>query len=393
MDAIQGANTLWTTTVDLHQGDATLTFDPPSDVHGEVRFRATHADANGELLIAERVVTINPRTALDIATSFDREDYRPGETAKVSAVVTRDGRPTVAAVSLAGVDESVFALRSARPDAAAAGRPPIHVVPLQGDESYRARAARVERQRSRWLRWIGGLAMAVPLFACWFLLVIIAWRARSAARIEPTAPRPPLEREMRGVVVAWFGALVLPSVSAGFGGAALGPNVAIFYGLVAAGVATFVLHHAAVRARMHLATGPLERALRVLWLAVVLCTIGVIGVLIAVAERLVDDSAIALLVITWIAWAIAMAYLSAAGRTAATGSRRLNALYFWSRLSFAIIPVCIAAFLTTRSAELKQAAVGDDGIAEPDTTAKPTSGKKRADTDSSGRSGAIFLKR
>jgi len=88
----------------------------PREASGLVRVRALRVSA-GHVGFASRFVLVQGGEDLDVRVVSDRAVHAPGTTARLDFGVTRmDGSPVAAALSLAGVDEAVFALVDARPD-------------------------------------------------------------------------------------------------------------------------------------------------------------------------------------------------------------------------------------------------------------------------------------
>jgi hypothetical protein len=83
---------------DVDPNTRTATFDVPDGVDGFLQVRWGGAKA---------VVFVQPKDALAVDLSTDQDVYRPGDTAKLTVTTTAGESPTAAAVSLAGVDQTL----------------------------------------------------------------------------------------------------------------------------------------------------------------------------------------------------------------------------------------------------------------------------------------------
>ena len=116
LDATKGPRVLAVGTCGLEGGACATSLKLPSDVSGLVRIRALRMNGQDKAL-ASRFVLVGARENLSIGVRTDKPSYAPAETATLDFDVTRrDGQPVSAALSLAGVDEAVFALAESRPD-------------------------------------------------------------------------------------------------------------------------------------------------------------------------------------------------------------------------------------------------------------------------------------
>jgi hypothetical protein len=116
IDAIKDGQTVLTRSVPLSNGKADYKLALPSNLLGIVKLNAYIITAIGEDRGCSHIIYVNPASGLKIATSLSQTTYRPGQTAKMDFTVTdADGKPTPAALGIAAVDESVFALNENRP--------------------------------------------------------------------------------------------------------------------------------------------------------------------------------------------------------------------------------------------------------------------------------------
>ncbi|GBC99569.1 putative lipoprotein YfhM [bacterium HR17] len=116
VDAIVHRQTALTKTVELHNGRGSLALTLTPDLAGTLVLHAYRITADGDIVRDTKVVFVEPANELRVKVNSDKVTYRPGETAQVRFTVTdRDGKPTVAALGIAVVDESVLALAEMQP--------------------------------------------------------------------------------------------------------------------------------------------------------------------------------------------------------------------------------------------------------------------------------------
>ncbi len=116
IDLVKEGRTVLTEAVQLSQGQGKLALDLSHDLFGTLELHAYHIRVNGEIVGDVKLIQVNRSNQLQIQATLDKKTYRPAEKAVLNLAVTRsDGKPVQAALSLAGVDEAVFALSEARP--------------------------------------------------------------------------------------------------------------------------------------------------------------------------------------------------------------------------------------------------------------------------------------
>ena len=116
VDLIKDGQTVVTRSVSLNRHRAELEFALPASLVGTLNVNAYTITDTGEDRGCTRTVYVHPATDLKIAATVAQPVYRPGETARVEFAVTdAEGRPTAAALGIAAVDESVYALAEKRP--------------------------------------------------------------------------------------------------------------------------------------------------------------------------------------------------------------------------------------------------------------------------------------
>ncbi len=116
VDAIVNRQTVLTRTVELQKGHGGLLLPLTPELAGTLTLHAYRITAGGDIVRDTKVVIVEPANALTVKVSADKETYRPGESAQVRFSVTDEkGKPTVAALGITVVDESVFALTEMHP--------------------------------------------------------------------------------------------------------------------------------------------------------------------------------------------------------------------------------------------------------------------------------------
>jgi hypothetical protein len=116
VDLIKDGQTMLSQTIDVKDGSGTLEVDLPPDLFGSVELVAYRFDNSGLATRKSRLIFIHQAKELKIAATLDKDEYRPGTKAKIKFTLTDgDGKPTAGAISLAAVDEAVFALLNQRP--------------------------------------------------------------------------------------------------------------------------------------------------------------------------------------------------------------------------------------------------------------------------------------
>lgn len=116
IDVIKDGQTVFTKSTPLHNHQTQCSFDLPASLTGALQVNAYIIAADGEDRGCSRVLYVNPASGLHIATTLSKPVYRPGEVAAIDFQVTdAQGRPAPAALGIAAVDESVFALQENRP--------------------------------------------------------------------------------------------------------------------------------------------------------------------------------------------------------------------------------------------------------------------------------------
>ena len=116
LDVVKDRRTVLMKAIDVQGGRGALALDLPPDLFGTLELHAYRVMTDGNLVRDTKVIQVTRVDDLKVAAELDKDTYRPGETALLRFLVQqRNGTPTQAALSLAGVDEAVFALHDMRP--------------------------------------------------------------------------------------------------------------------------------------------------------------------------------------------------------------------------------------------------------------------------------------
>lgn len=115
-DIVREGQTVMTHAGTIENGKASLDFELDPALMGSVVLHAYMFSPTTDLIRDTRLLYINPAEQLNLAIAMDGDSYRPGEEATLNFTVTdRGGRPAAAALGIAIVDESVFALQELHP--------------------------------------------------------------------------------------------------------------------------------------------------------------------------------------------------------------------------------------------------------------------------------------
>ncbi len=116
VDVVKNRRTQLMTTIDVSDGKGTAAIDLNPELFGTMTLHAYRILPSGEMIRDDKVIQVNRAGDLTITAELDKDTYRPGEKAIVNFLIkNRAGDPTQAALSLAAVDEAVFALSELRP--------------------------------------------------------------------------------------------------------------------------------------------------------------------------------------------------------------------------------------------------------------------------------------
>ncbi len=117
VDVLRAGQTVLSSTVEVKDGRGTLDLDMPADLAGTLRLVAYRFGPKGEAAARqERLVHVAPAGGLKVKADLDKGEYRPGGEATLRlSLVDEKGNAVPGAVSVAAVDEAVFAVQAQRP--------------------------------------------------------------------------------------------------------------------------------------------------------------------------------------------------------------------------------------------------------------------------------------
>ncbi len=121
IDLIQDGQTILSDMVDMHDGRGEYAVDLPPERFGTLQLCAYRFADDGLPVRKVRVIHVRPSRQLKVIATTDRQQYRPGDRARLAFAVTdADGNPAPGALSLSAVDEAVFSVLPQRPGVEAA---------------------------------------------------------------------------------------------------------------------------------------------------------------------------------------------------------------------------------------------------------------------------------
>jgi uncharacterized protein YfaS (alpha-2-macroglobulin family) len=116
VDLIKDGQTLYTETINTVNGEGKAAIDLSPELTGTLQVCAYRLGPEGLPVRKSRVFYVRPASTLDVKAALDRPEYRPGGQAKLTFELRdKTGKPVRGALSLAGVDEAVFAVLKQRP--------------------------------------------------------------------------------------------------------------------------------------------------------------------------------------------------------------------------------------------------------------------------------------
>jgi 5-hydroxyisourate hydrolase-like protein (transthyretin family) len=117
LDIVREGQTVSTRALDVTDAHAAAEIDLTTDLYGTLELHAYKILSQGQIARDTRLVLVDAPRDLSVAVRADKDTYAPGETAQVSFDVTdaASGQGAAAALGLAIVDESVFALQEQDP--------------------------------------------------------------------------------------------------------------------------------------------------------------------------------------------------------------------------------------------------------------------------------------
>lgn len=116
LDIVRGGQTISTRSVQIESGRAGVAVDLSADMYGTLEVHAYRIQPSGAITRDTRLVVVDPASDLNLAIQPGKDTYRPGEDAQLDVQVSGvDGAGVAAALGIAVVDESVFALAEQDP--------------------------------------------------------------------------------------------------------------------------------------------------------------------------------------------------------------------------------------------------------------------------------------
>jgi uncharacterized protein YfaS (alpha-2-macroglobulin family) len=116
LDIVRSGQTASTRAVPFTEGRAQVAIDLTPDLNGTLDVHAYRITRDGQIVRDTRLILVDDATELGVALNPDMDVYRPGDQAQLDVAVTdHKGAGMQAALGLAIVDESVFALAEQDP--------------------------------------------------------------------------------------------------------------------------------------------------------------------------------------------------------------------------------------------------------------------------------------
>ena len=116
LDVVRNKQTILTRAVDMKAGQASLSLPVTEDMTGTVELHAYKILPNEDIIRDTRTILVSPADDLRVSVAADQAEYKPGGDATLRFTVQDpQGNPVQAALGLAMVDESVFALSELKP--------------------------------------------------------------------------------------------------------------------------------------------------------------------------------------------------------------------------------------------------------------------------------------
>ncbi len=116
VDVIRNKQTILTRAEPERNGGVDVRIPLTNDMVGTLEIHAYKIMPNEQIVRDTKTVVVSPASDLVISVSTDRQQYRPGQDAMLRfAVRDQANQPVAAAIGLAVVDESVFALSELQP--------------------------------------------------------------------------------------------------------------------------------------------------------------------------------------------------------------------------------------------------------------------------------------
>lgn len=116
VDAVRNGRTITSAAIELSDREGSHALDLPMDLAGSIQLQAYAILEDGDIVRDTKLIQVHRADQLQIEAKLDAETYKPAEKALINFLVTaKNGDPVAAALSLAVVDEAVFAMNNSRP--------------------------------------------------------------------------------------------------------------------------------------------------------------------------------------------------------------------------------------------------------------------------------------
>jgi len=116
MDIIKNNQTILTKSVNISGGKGSFTLPITPDITGSIWFHAYIVTPGGDIVRDTRFCYVHSADDLIITVKGDQDEYLPGTDGKINfSVIDKNGKPKVAALCVAIVDEAVFAVSELQP--------------------------------------------------------------------------------------------------------------------------------------------------------------------------------------------------------------------------------------------------------------------------------------
>ncbi|HWY87286.1 MAG TPA: MG2 domain-containing protein, partial [Gemmataceae bacterium] len=116
VDIVRGGQIMLSRWLEVKDGQAHQSIDLPPNIFGSLEIHAYQMLRHGEIIRDSRVAYVQPRNDLKIEVKTEKNEYLPGEDARIRFVVTDSaGKPAAAALGVIIVDEAVYALQDLQP--------------------------------------------------------------------------------------------------------------------------------------------------------------------------------------------------------------------------------------------------------------------------------------
>jgi hypothetical protein len=163
LDVIKAGQLMLTQAALVQDGKATFALDLTPELAGTLELNAYQVGSDNNALRDARVVIVDAPEALTVQLATDQAEYRPGEDALLDAQVqiAADSQPVEAAVSLAVVNEAVYARRPYQPGFARAyflvdeALRAAGVQPAAADGAQALQVAQQQMAKATWAAYAG----------------------------------------------------------------------------------------------------------------------------------------------------------------------------------------------------------------------------------------------